>query len=202
MQTKVKTPNNVGSCMHRGTETNNRLCKPGIMRVRGPNNVGRAVQTDLTLLPYAWGITEQKKCWELLAKKVWLASNFAQQLPTTRNNMQQGVKTDATCNTQKCWELVASKVASDGLNLIQKRLFFAPVWTPYYTTLPSWACLSRKDLRWSLVGDRTSRKIIFFFAIHQVGVDGRSKRWTKMGHKIIRIGVDGAETTTLNSSAA
>ena len=47
------------------------LCKPCIMSVRGPNNVGRAVQTDPTLLRYASAITEQKKCWELLA------NNFA-----------------------------------------------------------------------------------------------------------------------------
>ena len=30
------------------------------MRVRGPNNAGRAVQTDPTLLRYASVITEQK----------------------------------------------------------------------------------------------------------------------------------------------
>ena len=156
MQTNVKTPNNVGSCMYRGTETTHRLCKPCVMRVRGPNNVGRAVQTDLTLLPYASGITERKKCWELLAKK-------SEWFQTTRNNTQQGVQTDVTCNIQQCSELMASKVASDGtrLNLIRKRIFFSPVWTPYYTTLPAWACLSRKDPHWSLVGDRTSRKINF-----------------------------------------
>ena len=56
--------------MHRGTETTHRLCKSCIMRVRGPNNVGRAVQMDLTLLPYGSGITEQTKYLELLAKKV------------------------------------------------------------------------------------------------------------------------------------
>ena len=39
------------------------------MSVRGPNNVGRAVQMDPTLLRYASAITEQKKCWELLAEK-------------------------------------------------------------------------------------------------------------------------------------
>ena len=32
------------------------------MRVRGPNNVGRAVQTDPTMSLYAMAITEQKKC--------------------------------------------------------------------------------------------------------------------------------------------
>ena len=45
------------------------LCKPGVMSVHGPNNVRRAVQTDPTLLRYASAITEQKKCWELLAEK-------------------------------------------------------------------------------------------------------------------------------------
>ena len=32
-------------------------------------------------------------------------SNFPQQSPTTRNNMQ----TDVTCNIQQCWELLANK---------------------------------------------------------------------------------------------
>ena len=39
------------------------------MYVRGPNNVGRSVQTDLTFLCYVLAITEQKKCYELLAPK-------------------------------------------------------------------------------------------------------------------------------------
>ena len=37
------------------------------MHVRVPNNVGRAVQTDPTLLHHAAALTEQKKCWEFLA---------------------------------------------------------------------------------------------------------------------------------------
>ena len=41
-----------------------RLC---VMCLRGPNNVGRAVQTDPTLLRFDSAITEQKKFWELLA---------------------------------------------------------------------------------------------------------------------------------------
>ena len=75
------------------------------MSVRGPNNVGRAVQTDPTLLRYASAITEQKKCWELLAEKF-------DRFQTLRNNMQQGVQTDATCNIQQFWELLANNVAS------------------------------------------------------------------------------------------
>ena len=44
--------------------------------------------------------------------KVWLVSNSGQQLPTTRNNMQQGVQMEATCNIQQCWELLANIDAS------------------------------------------------------------------------------------------
>ena len=39
-----------------------RLCNPCVMSVRGPNNVGRALQLDPTLLRYASAITERKKC--------------------------------------------------------------------------------------------------------------------------------------------
>ena len=65
------------------------------MSVCGPNNVGRAVQTDPTLLRHASAITEQKKCWELFAEKF-------DRFQTLRNNIQQGVQTDATCNIQQC----------------------------------------------------------------------------------------------------
>ena len=74
------------------------------MSVRGPNNVGRAVQMDPTLLRNASAITEQKKCWELLAEKFDV-------FQTLRNNMQQGVETDATCNVQQCWELLVTNLA-------------------------------------------------------------------------------------------
>ena len=65
------------------------------MSVRGPNNVGRAVQTDPTLLRYASAITEQKKCWELLAEKFDRFQTFP------NNSLQH-----ATCNIQnvgRCW---------------------------------------------------------------------------------------------------
>ena len=58
------------------------LCKPRVMSLRGPNSVGRAVQTDPTLFRYASAITEQKKCWELLAEEF-------DQFQTLRNNIQQ-----------------------------------------------------------------------------------------------------------------
>ena len=40
------------------------------MRVRGPNNVGKAVQTDPTLLRYASANTKQKKCWGVVGSKL------------------------------------------------------------------------------------------------------------------------------------
>ena len=81
------------------------LCKPCVMSVHGRNNVKRAVQTVRTLLRYASVITEQKKCWELLAEKF-------DRFQTLHSNMQQGVETDATCNIQQCWELLVNNVAS------------------------------------------------------------------------------------------
>ena len=68
------------------------------MSVRGPNNVGRAVQTNPTLLRYASVILEQRN-----VGSCWLNSLTGFKLcATTRNNMQQGVQTDATCNIQQC----------------------------------------------------------------------------------------------------
>ena len=89
------------------------LCTPCVMSVRGPNNVRRAVQTDPTLLRYASAITEQKKCWELLAEKFdrfQTLRNITQQHPTTCNT---------TTTIQQCWKLLAINVASvcTGLNL-------------------------------------------------------------------------------------
>ena len=81
------------------------LGNPCVMSVRGPNNVGRAVQTDPTLLRYASAITEQKKCWELLAEKF-------DRFQTLRNNTQQHPTSKKVCkrtqhvtsnNAGICW---------------------------------------------------------------------------------------------------
>ena len=79
------------------------LCKPCVMSVRGPNNVGRAVQTDPTLLRYASAITEQNK-W-----KVWLVSTFAQQHATTCNRVCKLTQHVTSNYVGSCW---ANSVAS------------------------------------------------------------------------------------------
>ena len=96
-----------------------------VMRVRGPNNVGRPVQTEQTLLRYTSAIAEQKKFWELLAQNFdefrILGNNTS---VSALNNMQQGVRTDATCKIQQCLELFANNVASawTGLQLFYTQL--------------------------------------------------------------------------------
>ena len=82
------------------------LCKPCIMSVRGPNNVGRAVQMDPTLLRYASAITEQKKCWELLAEKFdrfQTLRNNTQQHPTTCNRVWKRTQHVTSNNVGSCW---------------------------------------------------------------------------------------------------
>ena len=77
------------------------------MRVRGPNNVGSAVQLDPTLLrSLRFGDHGTKEMLGVAGLEVWPVSNFAHQLPTTSNNMQQGKQTDTTCNINNdgsCW---------------------------------------------------------------------------------------------------
>ena len=74
MKTDATTPSIVGPAMvgpavHCGKDTPIRLCKPCAMHEHGPNNVGRAVQTDPTLLHYASAITEKRKLKSLTGLK-------------------------------------------------------------------------------------------------------------------------------------
>ena len=83
-----------------------RLCKPCVMNVRGPNNVGRAVQTDPTLLRCASVTTEQKKCWQLLAEKFdrfQTLRNNTQQHPTTCNRECKQTQHVTSNNVGSCW---------------------------------------------------------------------------------------------------
>ena len=83
--------------------------RPCGMQVRGPKNVERAVQTDpiSTLLHYSSAITEQKTyLLGVVGSKVWPPSNSAQQLPTTRDNMQHVCKRTqhvTSNNVGRCW---------------------------------------------------------------------------------------------------
>ena len=75
------------------------LCKPCVMSVRGPNNVGRAVQTDPTLLRYASAIMEQKN-----VGSCWLKSLTGFKLcATTCNRVCKRTQHVTSTNVRSCW---------------------------------------------------------------------------------------------------
>ena len=102
VQTNATTPNNVGTCS--ASWEGYSLCKPCAMSLRGPNNVGRAVQTDPSLCAtLRWSRSKRN------VGSCWLKS-------------LTGFKLCATCNIQQCWELLANNVASFCTGLkIQRR---------------------------------------------------------------------------------
>ena len=103
------------------------LCKPCVMSVRGPNNVGRAVQTNPTLLRYASAITEQKKYWELLAEKFdrfQTLRNNKQQHPTTCNRVCKRTQHVTANNAGSCWSTMLRPFARSLTPLPDYTLFF------------------------------------------------------------------------------
>ena len=118
-------PTLLGHAVHRWKDTTHKtLCTPRrpcvhVMRLRGPNNAGRAVQMDPTLLRYASAIMEQKNCWELLAQKF-------DRFQTLHNNFQQHV---TICNRvcKRTQHVTSNNVASvcTGLTVISISLFFS-----------------------------------------------------------------------------
>ena len=99
-------PTMLGPAVHRGKDTTISLCKHCVMRVRSPNNVGRIVQTDPTLLRYASTITEQKKCWELLSEKFdrfQSLCNNKQQHPTSYNRVYKRTQHVTSNNVGSWW---------------------------------------------------------------------------------------------------
>ena len=69
-----------------------------------PQKCWKSCANGSNIVALRFGDHGTKKCWELLAEKF-------DRFQTLRNNMQQGVQTDATCNIQQCWQLLANKVA-------------------------------------------------------------------------------------------
>ena len=130
-------PTMLDAPVHRGKKTTHKtlwnLSRPCVRRVRGPNKAGRTVQNGSNIFALRFGDHGTKEVLGVGWSKVWQVSNFAQQLPTTRNKLQQDIQTDATCNIQKCWELLAKNnntsvcTALKSINtwLTSQRIFFA-----------------------------------------------------------------------------
>ena len=82
-------PTMLGAAVHRrGKDTDHKTS----MRVSGPNNIGRAMHYASNIVGIRFGDHRTKEILRVVSSKVLLVSNFAQQLPTTRNNMQQCAK--------------------------------------------------------------------------------------------------------------
>ena len=85
--------------------------------VRGPKNVGRAVQRDPRFLRHASAVTEQKKC------KVLLAQTF-DRFQTLRNNSNQQA---TTCNRvcKRTEHVTSNNVASVARGFLPQRMFYS-----------------------------------------------------------------------------
>ena len=110
---KVPLPTTVGPAVHRGKGITKRLWRQCVMRVR------KSCAYGFKIFTLRFGDHETKEMLGVVSSKVWPVSIFEQQLPTTRNSMQQGVQTDATY----IWDLLAKKGASvcTGLYLAKEK---------------------------------------------------------------------------------
>ena len=91
--------------VHHGKDTTHKSLET-MCNARAWPHVGRAVQTDPTLLRYASAITEQTKGWELLAQKFdrfQTLRNSSQQHATTCNRVWDGRKHVTSNNVGNCW---------------------------------------------------------------------------------------------------
>ena len=78
------------------------LCKPCIMSVRGSNNVGRAVQTNPTLLRYAWRSRNKRN-----VGSCWLKSLTGFKLcATTHNRVCKLTQHVTSNNVRSCWSTI------------------------------------------------------------------------------------------------
>ena len=75
-----------------------------------PQDCWKSCENGSNIVTLCFSDHRTKEMLGFVASKGWLVSNFAQQLITTRNNMQQGVQTDATCSIQQGWEMLANNV--------------------------------------------------------------------------------------------
>ena len=91
--------------VHHGKDTTHKSLET-MCNARAWPHVGRAVQTDPTLLRYASAITEQTKGWKLLAQKFdrfQTLRNNSQQHATTCNRVWEGRKHGTSNNVGNCW---------------------------------------------------------------------------------------------------
>ena len=67
-----------------------------------PKQCWKSCANRPNIVTLRFGDHRTKQMLGVVSSKFSPVSNFAQQVPTTRSNMQQGGQTDATCNIQQC----------------------------------------------------------------------------------------------------
>ena len=95
VKTDATTPNKVGPSRVFVKEI---MCNARV----SPQQWCKSCANGSNIVALSLGDHGTKEMLGVVGSNVWPVSNFAQQLPTTSSNMQQGLQTDATCNIQQC----------------------------------------------------------------------------------------------------
>ena len=102
----------LGPAVHRGKDTTHKTLQTMCNERAWPQQFWKSCANRSNIVALRFGDHGTKQMLGVVGWKVWPVSNSVQQLPTTSNNMQQGVQTDATCHIQQCWELLVDNDAS------------------------------------------------------------------------------------------
>ena len=98
--------------VHHGKDTTHKSLETMCNARAWPQQCWKSCANGSNIVALRFGDHGTKEMLGVVGSEVWSVSNFAQQLPTTRNNMQQGVRRTQTCNTQQCWKLLNNNVTS------------------------------------------------------------------------------------------
>ena len=85
----------LGPAVHRGEDV-------GVRGYMAPTMLPKSCANRSNIVALRFSDHGTNEMLGVAGSKVWAVSSFAQQLPTKRNNMQQVMQMDATCNIQQC----------------------------------------------------------------------------------------------------
>ena len=116
--------NNSQQCwaQHRGKNSTHKTLKTMCNAHAWPQQCWKSCANGSNIVALHFGDHGTKEMLGVVGSKVWPNSNFAQKLqntPTTYNNMQKGVQTDATCNKVGRWWSRMLRPFSRGLSVVQ-----------------------------------------------------------------------------------
>ena len=110
--------------VHHGKDTTHKTLETMCNAPTRPQQCWKSCANGSNIVALRFGDHGTKEMLGVVGSEVWSVSNFAQQLPTTRNNTQQGVRRTQACNIQQCWKLLNNNVASVCTGLCTLDFFF------------------------------------------------------------------------------